>query len=112
MRQPTGVSDILALYYLSMSLQESPSTANNVGILLASVQQTASQQQAAPEPTVATTIPGIAPGTGLALALAYLQLRSFVGSEARAPSHQPWEPSQGYWAARLGHLHVRKGGRV
>ena len=37
--QSTAVGDILSLYYLSMSLQESPSTANNVGILLASVQQ-------------------------------------------------------------------------
>ncbi len=71
MRQPTGVGDILALYYLSMSLQESPSTANNVGILLASVQQTASQQSRTPESSVPTTIPGIVPGSGLALALEY-----------------------------------------
>jgi len=34
-----NVADVLALYYLSLSLNESPSTANNVGILLASLQQ-------------------------------------------------------------------------
>ena len=71
MRQPTGVGDILALYYLSLSLQESPSTANNVGILLASVQQPVSQQVTIPESAVSQTIPGIVPGSGLALALAY-----------------------------------------
>jgi len=70
-RQPTGVGDILALYYLSLSLQESPSTANNVGILLASVQQTAGQHAPPPESIPPTTIPGIIPGSGLALALAY-----------------------------------------
>ncbi|KAK3359791.1 glycosyl transferase family 41-domain-containing protein [Lasiosphaeria hispida] len=69
-RQASGVGDILALYYLSLSLQESPSTANNVGILLASVQQSSSQQVSIPE-TTPTTIPGIVPGSGLALALAY-----------------------------------------
>lgn len=62
-----GVRDILALYYLSLSLQPSPSTANNVGILLASVQQvgasTASRQK--------SDFPGIAPGSGIALALQY-----------------------------------------
>ncbi|GAB0143373.1 hypothetical protein EsHS_00003892 [Epichloe bromicola] len=62
------VSDILALYYLSLSLQESPSTANNVGILLAGVQQTiASTSMTSLQPS----IPGITPGSGLALALAY-----------------------------------------
>ncbi|SPQ21962.1 c7841859-b9a5-4aac-8d56-88f3992f8dec [Thermothielavioides terrestris] len=71
-RQPAGVGDILSLYYLSLSLQESPSTANNVGILLAGVQQTS------PAPSLsvsdlgqAASIPGIVPGSGLALALAY-----------------------------------------
>ena len=63
----SGVRDILALYYLSLSLQPSPSTANNVGILLASVQQTA--------PAVQThkklDIPGVIPGSGIALALQY-----------------------------------------
>lgn len=71
MRQPTGVGDILALYYLSLSLQESPSTANNVGILLASVQQPVSQQVTATEAALTQTLPGIVPGSGLALALAY-----------------------------------------
>ena len=71
-QQPSGIGDILALYYLSLSLQESPSTANNVGILLASV------QPAVPVALVTGTtapgapaIPGISPGSGLALALAY-----------------------------------------
>lgn len=70
--QPRGVGDILALYYLSLALQESPSTANNVGILLASVQQSASQSQAA-STQYAARIPGIVPGSGLELALAYYQ---------------------------------------
>ncbi|KAI9155295.1 UDP-N-acetylglucosamine--peptide N-acetylglucosaminyltransferase SEC [Paramyrothecium foliicola] len=71
--QPSGVGDILALYYLSLSLQESPSTANNVGILLAGVQHVAITQTihlhgpAPPQPSM----PGIPPGSGLALALAY-----------------------------------------
>lgn len=63
----SGVRDILALYYLSLSLQPSPSTANNVGILLASVQQAvapASQHQK-------LDIPGVVPGSGIALALQY-----------------------------------------
>lgn len=62
-----GVRDILALYYLSLSLQPSPSTANNVGILLASVQQSA-------RPTTThqkIDIPGVVPGSGIALALQY-----------------------------------------
>jgi tetratricopeptide (TPR) repeat protein len=71
-RMPTGVGDILALYYLSLSLQPSPSTANNVGILLASVQQppahrTILQRDSSTHPT----IPGVVPGSGVALALAY-----------------------------------------
>ncbi|TVY56344.1 UDP-N-acetylglucosamine--peptide N-acetylglucosaminyltransferase 110 kDa subunit [Lachnellula cervina] len=69
-RMPTGVGDILALYYLSLSLQPSPSTANNVGILLASVQQPAPHR-----PIVQKDAPnlpaGIVPGSGVALALAY-----------------------------------------
>ncbi|EEP81844.1 conserved hypothetical protein [Uncinocarpus reesii 1704] len=67
-----GVRDILALYYLSLSLQPSPSTANNVGILLASIQNTG------PSKTTRTAgesqlpdIPGVVPGSGIALALAY-----------------------------------------
>jgi len=89
--QPPSVQDILALYYLSLSLQPSPSTANNVGILLASVQP---QAQAATDPapgrsrkiTATATparcpphlhdpatpfVPGIQPGTGPSLALSY-----------------------------------------
>ncbi|KAL1883008.1 hypothetical protein VTK73DRAFT_530 [Phialemonium thermophilum] len=71
LRQPAGVSDILALYYLSLSLQESPSTANNVGILLASIQQSASPQVSTTDTALCPNIPGIVPGSGLALALAY-----------------------------------------
>ncbi|SMY28118.1 unnamed protein product [Zymoseptoria tritici ST99CH_1A5] len=62
-----GVRDILALYYLSLSLQPSPSTANNVGILLASVQQSAAPVAA----NHRAEIPGVVPGSGIALALQY-----------------------------------------
>lgn len=71
-RATSGVQDILALYYLSLSLQPSPSTANNVGILLASVQQ--SSQYSMSKCSVQTPvipIPGVVPGSGIALALAY-----------------------------------------
>ena len=71
MRHPAGVGDILALYYLSLSIQESPSTANNVGILLASVQQASSQHVTPAEVALCQNVPGITPGSGLALALAY-----------------------------------------
>lgn len=71
-RGSSQVGDILALYYLSLSLQESPSTANNVGILLAGVQQgIAASSNTAGRTMPQTSIPGIAPGSGLALALAY-----------------------------------------
>ncbi|KAH7360526.1 glycosyltransferase family 41 protein [Rhexocercosporidium sp. MPI-PUGE-AT-0058] len=71
-RMPTGVGDILALYYLSLSLQPSPSTANNVGILLASVQQAPSQRHLqSRDSSTQPTIPGVVPGSGVALALAY-----------------------------------------
>ncbi|KAI6708046.1 hypothetical protein JHW43_009427 [Diplocarpon mali] len=71
-RMPTGVGDILALYYLSLSLQPSPSTANNVGILLASVQQSPSHRPLQPRDSSSQpTIPGVVPGSGVALALAY-----------------------------------------
>jgi tetratricopeptide (TPR) repeat protein len=68
----TGVRDILALYYLSLSLQPSPSTANNVGILLASIQQAGvtCAPQTAGESQL-PDIPGVVPGSGIALALAY-----------------------------------------
>ncbi|KAL8943125.1 MAG: hypothetical protein Q9216_001255 [Gyalolechia sp. 2 TL-2023] len=71
-RATSGVQEILALYYLSLSLQPSPSTANNVGILLASVQQpTLSRFCARTRGSQAPAIPGVAPGSGIALALAY-----------------------------------------
>ena len=71
-RPRSGVSDILALYYLSLSLQESPSTANNVGILLAGIPQTTSTSNTLPSSMLAQPIvPGITPGSGLSLALAY-----------------------------------------
>lgn len=69
----SGVGDILALYYLSLSLQESPSTANNVGILLASVQQSPAHPAAFSQFSYAQRLPGIVPGSGLELALAYYQ---------------------------------------
>ncbi|KAF2265969.1 hypothetical protein CC78DRAFT_169874 [Lojkania enalia] len=67
-----GVREILALYYLSLSLQPSPSTANNVGILLASVQQAApSKHIPISNPIPKPQIPGLVPGSGITLALAY-----------------------------------------
>ena len=73
-RQPAGVGDILSLYYLSLSLQESPSTANNVGILLAGIQQSASAHDlSVSDLGIAASVPGIVPGSGLSLALAYYQ---------------------------------------
>ncbi|KAL6862374.1 glycosyl transferase family 41 domain-containing protein [Trichoderma novae-zelandiae] len=70
--QPSGIGDILALYYLSLSLQESPSTANNIGILLAGVQQTAPSNVSTPGIVPPRpSLPGVVPGSGLALALAY-----------------------------------------
>ncbi|KAI0396205.1 glycosyltransferase family 41 protein [Xylariaceae sp. FL0594] len=72
LQQPPGIGDILALYYLSLSLSESPSTANNVGILLASIQHVRSPSTLpAAESPGTPQIPGIVPGSGLALALAY-----------------------------------------
>lgn len=71
-RAAPGVRDILALYYLSLSLQQSPSTANNVGILLAGIQNNqgkalvrSSGESQHPD------IPGVIPGSGISLALAY-----------------------------------------
>lgn len=70
----SGVGDILALYYLSLALQESPSTANNVGILLAGVQQGATIPPGLRSCSRAqSSIPGVPPGSGLALALSYYQ---------------------------------------
>ena len=71
-RATSGVQEILALYYLSLSLQPSPSTANNVGILLASVQQSGrSRSNIRPHNSPSHSIPGVVPGSGVALALAY-----------------------------------------
>ncbi|KAB8349722.1 hypothetical protein FH972_023737 [Carpinus fangiana] len=68
-RQGCKVQDILALYYLSLSLQPSPSTANNVGILLASVESTTAQKQQSKGQWV--HFPGVLSGSGVALALEY-----------------------------------------
>jgi tetratricopeptide (TPR) repeat protein len=73
-RASSRVREILALYYLSLALQPSPSTANNVGILLASVQNAATIPQSAVPPAGQNgfhNVPGIVPGSGIALALAY-----------------------------------------
>ena len=71
-RATSGVQEILALYYLSLSLQPSPSTANNVGILLAGVQQSArSKSNLKMTNSQASSVPGVTPGSGIALALAY-----------------------------------------
>ncbi|KAL8707305.1 MAG: hypothetical protein Q9220_007648 [cf. Caloplaca sp. 1 TL-2023] len=71
-RASSGVQEILALYYLSLSLQPSPSTANNVGILLASVQQPAAAEWSLPANEVQRSgMPGVAAGSGIALAFAY-----------------------------------------
>ncbi|KAF3398753.1 putative UDP-N-acetylglucosamine--peptide N-acetylglucosaminyltransferase SEC [Talaromyces pinophilus] len=69
-----GVRDILALYYLSLSLQPSPSTANNVGILLASIQHNGPAKvrpRSIAGKTAIPEIPGVAPDSGIALALSY-----------------------------------------
>ncbi|POR33475.1 UDP-N-acetylglucosamine--peptide N-acetylglucosaminyltransferase SEC [Tolypocladium paradoxum] len=72
LRRSSSVGDILALYYLSLSLQESPSTANNVGILLAGVQQVVpSSAKTSARNISQPAVPGITPGSGMALALAY-----------------------------------------
>lgn len=72
-RSASGVRDILALYYLSLSLQPSPSTANNVGILLASIQNHATVNNLTQPGGVPQhpQIPGVATGSGVSLALAY-----------------------------------------
>ncbi|CAG8297162.1 unnamed protein product [Penicillium salamii] len=72
-RSSRGVRDILALYYLSLSLQPSPSTANNVGILLAGIQNNPpARGLVRPNGEVQhPEIPGVMPGSGISLALAY-----------------------------------------
>ena len=63
-----GIQEILALYYLSLSLQPSPSTANNVGILLAGIQPTtATRTFKSPD----NNLPGVVAGSGISLALTY-----------------------------------------
>lgn len=69
--QSPGTREILALYYLSLSLQPSPSTANNVGILLASVHSTIVQVLPQQTHNKILNYTGVAPGSGVALALAY-----------------------------------------
>ncbi|KAJ5897244.1 hypothetical protein N7504_007532 [Penicillium tannophilum] len=73
LRSTPGVRDILALYYLSLSLQPSPSTANNVGILLAGIQNnTPARGLVRPNgESQHPEIPGVLPGSGISLALAY-----------------------------------------
>ncbi|KAJ6168792.1 hypothetical protein N7497_001635 [Penicillium chrysogenum] len=73
-RSSPGVRDILALYYLSLSLQPSPSTANNVGILLAGIQNNPPARgsvRSNGETQHHLEIPGVVPGSGISLALAY-----------------------------------------
>ena len=71
LKAPT-TREILALYYLSLSLQRSPSTANNVGILLAGVQQSLHPHHLANSNfSQISTIPGVVAGTGISLALMY-----------------------------------------
>ena len=71
-RAISGVQETLALYYLSLSLQPSPSTANNVGILLAGVQHSAHPRlQVGSTENNPSRFPGVTPGSGVALALAY-----------------------------------------
>ena len=63
---------ILALYYLSLSLQRSPSTANNVGILLAGVERSVHVSQLTNTANdQICTVPGVVPGSGISLALLY-----------------------------------------
>lgn len=72
-KKSPGVRDILALYYLSLSLQPSPSTANNVGILLAGIQNNAAGKSLPRSSGEAQhpEVPGVVPGSGISLALAY-----------------------------------------
>jgi tetratricopeptide (TPR) repeat protein len=68
-RPGASVKDILALYYLSLSLHASPSTANNVGILLASI------QQGSPAPEMPPSQSGANNGVHLALSYYYYGLK-------------------------------------
>lgn len=71
-KAPSGVRDILALYYLSLSLHPSPSTANNVGILLATIQQVSLlTSEVHEELKINPAIPSVPIGSGINYALAY-----------------------------------------
>ncbi|SZF01593.1 unnamed protein product [Blumeria hordei] len=69
----TEIGDILALYYLSLSLQPSPSTANNIGILLAGIQQASLQRSIIfrEESIEYFSIPDVSSGSSISLAVAY-----------------------------------------
>lgn len=69
-----GVQDILALYYFSLSLQPNPSTANNIGILLANIQQSSMNCFHDPHQstiTASSTIPCATFRSGISLAVAF-----------------------------------------
>ncbi|EXJ90987.1 hypothetical protein A1O1_04094 [Capronia coronata CBS 617.96] len=81
LRSPS-TREILALYYLSLSLQPSPSTANNVGILLAGVQQSVHPAHLAdPSFPQLSAIPGVVAGTGIQLALMYYNYGLVIDSK-------------------------------
>lgn len=66
-----SVTEILALYYLSLALHKSPSTANNVGILLASIQPSTVAVATLPA-NIAASLPDVTGvSMGVALALSY-----------------------------------------
>ncbi|RCI14110.1 hypothetical protein L249_8127 [Ophiocordyceps polyrhachis-furcata BCC 54312] len=99
-RGASGVGDILALYYLSLSLQESPSTANNVGILLAGIQQTSSiPPQPLPRESCQPTLPSATPGSGMALAMAYYNYGLRLD-----PNHVHLHTNLGSLLKDMGHL--------
>lgn len=69
---PQTTQSVLAMYYMSLSLEPNPSIANNIGILLAGVIRSSS-----PHPSLLSyrsrqpLLPGIAPGTPAGLAVAF-----------------------------------------
>lgn len=66
-----GVRDVLALYYLSLSLHPSASTANNIGLLLTSVQHLLPPNPGLVPSTNVLPDIGIVPGSPTAIALAF-----------------------------------------
>ncbi|RDA90081.1 hypothetical protein CP533_5558 [Ophiocordyceps camponoti-saundersi (nom. inval.)] len=99
-RGASSVGDILALYYLSLSLQESPSTANNVGILLAGIQQTTSiPSQTVPRDSRQSTLPNVTAGSGIALAMAYYNYGLRLD-----PNHVHLHTNLGSLLKDMGHL--------